>query len=340
MNSLCIDARMLRCGGIGTYLQQIIPRIEGFSLTLIVHSKDVLQWSQYKTIVCDAPIYSIREQWDLWREIGSYDLFWSPHFNIPLLPIRAKRRVVTIHDLYHLAHTRELGLVERAYAKWVIRKAIKDADRVITDSEFSRGEIKRYLAVEEKIRVIPLGVEIVELEDIDLPEKFVLFVGNNKKHKNLVSLVRAMKDRKEKLIVVGKEAGGRRAENIEGDVIWMRDVSTGVLATLYSRAQVTVIPSYYEGFGLVGLEAMAYGCPVVASNRASLPEVYGDAAIYIDPDDVVSTQNGMTRAIENREALVVKGFSRAKLFNWDMTAKRHCEVFQEICNLPISTTGS
>jgi glycosyltransferase involved in cell wall biosynthesis len=107
------------------------------------------------------------------------------------------------------------------------------------------------------------------------------------------------------------------------------------LVELYRNAALLSFPSFYEGFGLPPLEAMACGCPVVVSNVASLPEVCGDAAYYVDPYNVESIAEGMYKVLTDealRQGLIEKGFARARFFSWEKSAKKHIEVFQGVLN--------
>jgi glycosyltransferase involved in cell wall biosynthesis len=105
------------------------------------------------------------------------------------------------------------------------------------------------------------------------------------------------------------------------------------LALIYNLASLFVFPSLYEGFGLPPLESMACGCPVVVSRVASLPEVCGDAAYYVDPQDVSNMADGMTHVLSNddlRKSLISKGIDRVKLFDWEKTARKTLDVFEEV----------
>ncbi|HEU65018.1 MAG TPA: glycosyltransferase family 1 protein, partial [Chlamydiae bacterium] len=170
MKKICIDTRMIESAGIGTYLKSILKNLkakvlekEKFKIFLIVNSKvkekklEDYKWlsKNFELIFLDAPIYSIKEQILLPFKIPKCDLFFSPHFNIPIFPIRAKKRLVTIHDVYHLAFFSKLKFLEKFYAKFVIRKAALQADKVLTVSNFSKSEILKYTkAKPDKIEVI------------------------------------------------------------------------------------------------------------------------------------------------------------------------------------------
>ncbi|MCD6419940.1 MAG: glycosyltransferase family 4 protein, partial [Synergistetes bacterium] len=117
------------------------------------------------------------------------------------------------------------------------------------------------------------------------------------------------------------------------DIILTGYVSDEELVKWYNRAQVFVLPSKFEGFGLPPLEAMACGTPVIVSNVASLPEVCGDAAYYVDPYDVEDIALGIRTVLSDenlQKELVRKGFERVKLFSWEKTAKQILEVFEEV----------
>ena len=119
----------------------------------------------------------------------------------------------------------------------------------------------------------------------------------------------------------------------KSDVLYLGYLPDKELGELYNLATLFVYPSMYEGFGLPPLEAMACCCPVVASNVASLPEVCGDAALYVDPHDVNSIAEGIHKVLTDddlRQSLIEKGLERAKLFSWEKSAKEHIKVFEEV----------
>ena len=165
MKELCIDARMIFSSGIGTYLKNLLLALKSspFKCRLLMDPACIekLSWlSHFEIIPLSAGIYSIQEQLKLPLLIPKCDLFWSPHYNVPVLPIRAKKRLVTIHDVYHLAYFSTLKWKEKVYAKGVISRAVKVSDQIITDSFFSEAEILKYTrAKKAKISVIPLGVD-------------------------------------------------------------------------------------------------------------------------------------------------------------------------------------
>lgn len=355
---ICIDARMIESSGIGTVIRNTIPFLPGFLKTLIVKPDYEKRESNQVLVRCAAPIYSIKEQISLPKTIPRCDLFWSPHYNVPLMPIRAKKRVVTIHDACHLAMKARLGWKERLYAEVMFRQAVSRSDAIVTDSQFSKNELCKFLSVrEEKIQVIYPGVDAQKFskqptrqereglrEKYALPEAFYLSVGNVKPHKNLAAILDVYEryDIEIPLVAIGKKSGLRTLDpamqRIERDprlrerVFLVDAVSDQELVCFYHMAVGLVFPSLYEGFGLPPLEAMAAGCPAVVSNRASLPEVCGDAALLVDPDRREELADGMRRIAREgglRRELVEKGKVRAQSFSWKRTGREYAKKFEE-----------
>lgn len=327
MIDLCIDVRMAFSSGIGTYIREIVPFLKQFRVTLLVDKLGHEWCKEFEQIVFDAPIYSIKEQALYPLKVPRCDLFWSPHYNVPLLPIRAKKRIATIHDVCHLVFGSPL---EKLYAKFVMGRAHR-SDKVITVSQFSKKEIERFLG-KGNLEVIPIGVNRDRFtrkkanaslrEKYQLPKRFVLFVGNQKPHKNINGLVRAFAKVKVpdlELVLVGK---GTRIGQVEDQD----------LPAFYSMAEAFVFPSFYEGFGLPPLEAMSCGCPTVVSNAASMPEVCGDASLYFNPSNDDEIAAAIEKAVAHPQRLIEMGLERVKQFNWKETAERHMRIFEEVAN--------
>ena len=171
----------------------------------------------------------------------------------------------------------------------------------------------------------------------------MLFVGSIEPRKNLKSLIGAYLSldkgiRKDTKLVLAGFKGWENEEimqllkKVKSDVVYLGYLSNIELGKLYNLATLFVYPSLYEGFGLPPLEAMACGCPVVVSDTASLPEVCGDAAQYVDPRDVDSIAEGIDKVLSDeahRRSLIARGIARSKLFSWDKAAKKHLEVFED-----------
>ncbi len=369
MKKVFVDCRMLMFSGIGVYLRNLVPRIAGaFELTLggIPDQIEGLGLDGIRIKRFDAPVYSLREQMGYGRAAGPVDVLWTPHYNVPVLPVRARGRVVTVHDLNHLVFSRPMTL-KRAYARFMMKRAAFSSDTVITDSRFSRDELVKHTGVNaEKIRTIHLGVDTGLFKRIDrnraesvrekhsLPGRFILYVGNLKPHKNIGVLLRAFEKMCSNggngdfedinLVIVGVKDGYRTGDErlfqtVESSGLLKERVRfTGYvededLPGIYSLADMLVFPSLYEGFGLPPLEAMACGCPAAVSRCASMPEVCGRAVEYFDPGDSKGLVSIMERVLRNpgeRDRLRDKGYARVRAFTWDKTAEAHIAVLREV----------
>lgn len=333
MKELCIDVRMAFHSGIGTYIRHIVPGLESqFKLRLICHPDQPSIWSflqKQELILTSSPIYSVQEQIKIPSLIPPCDIFWSPHYNFPLRPIKAKKKVVTIHDVYHLVGP--VGFLKRLYAKTLIKNALRAADHVITVSQFSRSEILQHFPT-HKISVIHLGVNPSLFTPSFKPShsNYFLYVGNFLPHKNTDRLLQAWsliaKTMPNTNLTLVSQSTPKK---LPPQVTCLQNTSYSDLPSIYSNALALIHPSLYEGFGLTPLEAMSCGCPVVASQAASLPEVCGDAALYINPlnpNEIAAAMEKISQNSKTRQELIKKGFDRCKAFSWDKTIEAHIKL--------------
>lgn len=353
------DFRMYKHSGIGVYLTNVIGYLQlksSFSILLAA----ARECGEDVEVVLDSPIYSIKEQVKYFTHIRKVDVFWSPHYNVPVLPIPARKRVVTIHDVYHLAFADTLSPFQKVYARIMLNLAVRLSDAVVTVSEFSKQEIIKYTNCKpERIKVILNGVKqetvLLDYESVRMQYhipagQYILFVGNVKPHKNLLTLLKAFRQLPEALyrdyqvVIVGKKEGMITGDTgvfalMDSDKDLAEKVSfTGIvedqdLDTIYANASLFAFPSYYEGFGLPPLEAMVNGCPVVSSNASSLPEVCGEAALYFDPLDVDGLEKAITTVLTDREvalSLIEKGYARVKQFTWEKSGQSHSDLFEKL----------
>jgi len=368
MKIVCIDARMLNNSGIGTYLKHLILNLKTltFKLYLIVTS-DVLkaeEWLEdFNIIILDAPVYSLKEQMLLPFKIPRCDLFFSPHFNVPILKIKAKKRLSTIHDVCHLTFFSKLNFFQKIYARYLINRAIKLSSKIITVSEFSKKEILKYTkAKENQICKIYNGIDLnifkktrnksfilQTKKKYNLPDKYFLFVGNPKVHKNLLNLFLAFEKLMQKykdinLVIVSNHKNlinyidikkiSEGKSNLESNIRIIEDViNINEMPIIYASSLAFVFPSFYEGFGYPPLEAMATECPVIASNLSSIPEICGDAVFYIDPYDVNSIFLAMKEIIENehvKKKLIQKANKRVQLYQMEYFVKKHLNLIESL----------
>jgi alpha-1,3-rhamnosyl/mannosyltransferase len=264
---------------------------------------------------------------------------------VSVLPpfLRKPRRpkvVMTLHDVVALAHPQFVDWRMRAFFRFVLPHVLRKVDVVHTDSEFSRREIARYLRIdEERVAVVPLALRWPPESGADQKrEKIVLAVGNLEPRKNIGRAIEAFTavratDPELRMLIVGKPSTGHGALAREWSgegVEWLGYVDDERLRQLYRTATVLLFPSLHEGFGLPVIEAMSQGCPVICSNAASLPEVAGDAALYVDPRDVGSMANSLQRLISDhaaREQLSSTGREQAAKFSGERMTTAMLEVY-------------
>lgn len=359
MANITIDMRMLNHSGIGTYLKNLIPlvveRSPEHTYYLLGEAKDIqaCAWTGKQNIHiihCAAPIFSIKEQLEIVGLIPRItDLFWCPHFNIPIL--YNGKMLVTVHDILHLARPELAGQwYKRLYAKVLLKQACQNSQQILTVSEFTKRELVDLLEVDpNKVEVVHLGVTPTWFAGKDsggiCTEPYFVYVGNVKAHKNLLGLVQAFTricdEIPHKLIIVGKKEGfltsdntiERYAEVINDRILFTGYVDDYELQQYVANATAMVFPSFYEGFGLPPLEAMACSCPVIASNAASIPEVCQKAVLYVNPYDINDMASKMVLLAKDdqlRKALIVKGIEHARSFTWARSAEKTATIIQKV----------
>lgn len=358
---LVIDIRLINASGIGTYLKNIIPGIlDAFEEVVVLGNRqeiDKFNWSdQVEIIEFNAKIYSLKEQILYPLIIPKCDVFWAPHFNLPLLPIIAKKVVATIHDVNHLAGVSPISMAKKKYAYLLFQNAVNKTNLIFTVSEFSKRELIKYTSVNpEKIEVVYCGVDQVFFQNIKndkglkLPENYILYVGNVKPHKNLIALLKAYcllsKELRAKyqLVIIGKKEGFItqdkqiegfiKSNNLENQIIFTGYVDDFDLPKIYQEAALFVFPSLYEGFGLPILEALAARTLVISSNAGSLPEIGGEAVIYFDPKNHSELAQKITESLENpTDKLFLNSQSEIQLekFTWEKAIENHKRGFKTI----------
>jgi len=354
--SLVIDARVVDNSGLGRYFRNVVSGIvaaERYDITLLGPADRLARhpWtSATRVISFTPPLYSIGEQIGLPRCIPACDLFWSPHYNVPLLPIRSRHRLVTIHDVLHMAQWSERSLAEKLYVTLTMNGAVTRSDAVITVSDYSRREIVRH--VRSRARRIEVIYNAIEPDFAQgaagepRPADYLLFVGNIKPHKNLRTALRAFQQllperpgyqfliagKKEGFLTGDGEIDGIVAGFPAGVIQFAGEVGDHELKQLYRNAKALVFPSLYEGFGLPVLEAMAFDTPIIASNTTSVPEVGGDAIEYFNPLDADSILAAMRKVTAPGFTIdqALYAAQRAR-FSLATCVARHLAVIDSIC---------
>ncbi|HEV2445379.1 MAG TPA: glycosyltransferase family 1 protein [Candidatus Sulfopaludibacter sp.] len=294
----------------------------------------------------------------------SPDLVHIPLARVPLLMIRPY--VVTIHDMANLLFVEETSKLRMRLRRYRFRRGLVRAERVIAVSEATRRDCQSVLGIPpERIARVYNAPDpgffaciddrdaeqrrrILERYQIDYP--FLLYAGNIRRHKNVPRLVEAFAVLREelgghpvyqdlRLVIIGDTISQfpavRQAvirSKMEHVVRFLGFVPFETLRCFYQTAAAFVFPSRYEGFGLPPLEAMACGTPVVASNVSSLPEVVGDAAVLVNPENVFDIARGVREVLlddARRADLIQRGRAQAARFSWDRTARQVLEIYTQ-----------
>lgn len=292
------------------------------------------------------------------------DVYHSTNYMIPLPAFPSCRPgkvkcVTTIHDVIPMIFPRHAPRSRKARLYPLYRRLMievgKRSDAIVTDSEASRTDILKHLRIpsqrEAGVRVVPLGVgkrfrPAAETTGPEQEERRIIYVGRADPYKNVATLVRAFAGAGAacpfslRLLIAGApdprypEAQQLANElGIGNAVTWTGYLSDDELVAIYQGADLLVHPSRYEGFGLQVAEAMACGVPVVCSNGGSLPEVAGDAAILLDPDDVDGFTAQIVRVLTDGEladSMRGRGQRQAARFTWERTAREMLALYKEL----------
>lgn len=338
-------------GGIGRYVKEIVLYLlkhEDWSFYLLTNNVgynelENFRSSKIKLIKCTSSIFSIREQFELFRKIPKCDIFWSPYMNVPFLCVRAKKRIVTLHDVFHIANPNYYSVWKFFLIRLYYHYSVKKSDCILTVSQFSKEEICRFLGnhLKEKIRVILNGCDIPYKMVIakSFAYRYILFVGSVKPHKNVKNALLAfekLSDKSIKFIIVGKKTGFitgdkminpivSRINRYYERVIFTGNIDDNELYSYYKGASLLLMPSFYEGFGLPIIEAMQFGLPIACSNLSVFHEIDDEKLLFFDPCDIdnirITIENGL---------LINKPIEYSPWLTWADTAKQISSVFNNL----------
>lgn len=267
--------------------------------------------------------------------------------------------VVTVYDTTFVRYPESLNLANRTYLNWAVRHALRHANRVIAISESTKRDlVEHYQISADRVSVVYGGKDgafspspsLEYLRDFrsrhELPEKMILHVGTIEPRKNIAQLIRAFAHVRRSahlphcLVLIGArgwkhaEVDAAIEEEQVGDAVRFAGyVPASELPDWFRAADVFVYPSRYEGFGLPPLEAMACGTPVITSNAASLPEVVGDAALVVSPDDKDGLAEAIVRVLSSpslREEMRGRGLAQAAKFSWARAARETLDVYRAV----------
>jgi alpha-1,3-rhamnosyl/mannosyltransferase len=360
-----VDARKAADFGIGRYVTGLLgglAKLDRFELTALVPPRSVdLLPGPVRPVISRVGHYSIGELASVrlaFTRSGA-SLLHAPHYVVPFFP--PARTVVTIHDLMHLTRPEHASPAKRLYARTMLGRAVGSAARILCVSSAVARELEgAFPASRGKTVVTGNGVDARFLAGVPrdegeslraryrLPASWVLFLGNDKPHKNLdgllhgfaLAVARGGAASQTVLVLAGgaEERRGARARAAadaglaEGSVLDLGVIPDRDVAPLLAGASLLALPSFDEGFGLPVLEAQALGTAVICSNRGGLPEAAGDAALLVDPDPD-SLAEGLERLLGDdalRRDLAEKGKLRARERTWAVVAARTAEVYREV----------
>lgn len=369
MAVFCLDGRVVQdhFPGIGRYsfnlAKNLGPLLEASERLVLLRDPeapsrhDLRSLTSERVSVVDvaAPVFSLRQHWQIPSLLQRLEVsvYHSPYFLMPFRP--GVPAIVTIHDLIPLRVGESFGPLRKQIFAAALRRALRVSSAILTPSAATADDLRRYSpSIAARVSPISSAVdpsfhpppcELVErmLVRCHLPDRYVLYVGSNRPHKNVVRLVEAWArvDWQEgPLLIAGPwdprlPAAQRRAEELGlGEAIRFLDmVAEEDLPLLYAGATLFVFPSEYEGFGFPILEAMSCGTAVACSNVAALTEVANGAAALFPPHDVEAMAAVLTAVLtdtERRADLVRRGIQRAGCLTWEATSQQVLSIYRDV----------
>lgn len=362
-----IDTRIVHYagGGISNYVLRLLDHLARLDVEadfyVLYSRKDhtlSAPGADFHLVPCWTPSHHRLERWALGAEAARLrlDLLHSPDFIPPAFGYR--RSVITVHDLNFIHYPQFLTASSRRYYNHQIEWAVRRADHILADSYATKSDLVMLLdAPPDKVTVVHLAADPAfrplpkaeigqTLARYGLEPGYLLCVGTLEPRKNIPGLLlayRTLLDTKvtgAPLVLVGGKGWlyDEIFEQVEElhlaeRVRFLHRVPNADLVGLYNGAGVLATPSFYEGFGLPALEAIACGTPAVVSNRASLPEVVGEAGLLVNPDDPADIAQALARALTDeplRERMRERGLAQAACFTWEKTARETLEVYRMV----------
>jgi len=321
-------------------LYENISRLPDFNVQLFKPKDLSMPWvGKYLTLWLYYPLMARRQKADI-NHLLDHSL---AHL---MRSLDCKRTIITCHDLMGLEVPKSVpGWKRNIFWENITRNMFK-ARKIITDSQCTKNGILKYTSFKsEDIVVIFPGISTkFRLLDKDkVKQRFnfnkpaVLHVGHDNFYKNVEGLIKAIAllGKGVKLVKVGpiSKRQFKLLKNLDIDFIQFMHLSEEELIKVYNAADILVYPSWHEGFGFPVLEAMACGCPVICSDRGSLPEIASGASIMVSPDDISTMAEAIKKVLGNqqlRQELTEKGREQIKKFSWENTVKQTADIYNEI----------
>ena len=308
------------------------------------------------TITTVIPKYRNRYYQQIWEHTllpfyaRKYDILYCPSNIAPLYLPKKTKLAITLHDLAFIDFPKQYSSIFQKYYAFLVPINIRRADYVLTISSFSKKRIiKEYPWVKDKISVIHHGISSHFVPSNQPKSEYVLYVGTMNRIKNFQVLLEIFLTSEFKNIdlkmILPNAASFSNAEHINtliqnakasANIDIIDQVNQDELKTYYQNAKLFVFPSFHESFGFPPLEAMACGTPVIVSNVTALPEVCGDAALYVDPnskEDIAEKIQLLFSDISLQKEYIAKGLAHVKIYTWKDTAKAHLKKFKEMLEI-------
>lgn len=352
-------------GGIGRYCYELSKAVYkrhevDFKIVIREEDKDLFDFASNKDLII---IYGIKNS----MQRNYYEQFKLPkliykkypdaiiHYPDTMAPLCSKNKIIiTIHDLAFKSFKNAFTWKTTIWKNFITALSIKKASKIIAITNFARSEILKYYPdVKNKVKVVYNGFNDFSKELIDINNvnksilnlkgnKYILTVSTISPRKNVDGLIKAFDLIKNqindyKLVIVGKNGWMYQGVydlvdtlKLSNRILFTGEVNDDELKFLYKNAVVFVYPSFYEGFGLPPFEAMSYGIPCVVSNKTSIPEVVGEAAIKIDPYDLNEIGDMIIKVVQDKEIcddLILKSRNRLKCFSWEKCCNAVIDIY-------------
>jgi glycosyltransferase involved in cell wall biosynthesis len=338
-------------GGIGRYVEGLLDALPEAGVNLATFASGAprpdadYQLPHHVDLGMPGPPWRY-ELWHRWRRPPipvEADVMHAPSLAVP--PSREIPLIVTIHDLAFLRHPEVFTDRGVAFHRRGLAIAYREAEAILTVSEFTRGELVRAGFEPERLHVAPLGIVVepgepaaildARVAAVGVERPFILSVGTIEPRKGLdilaAAFARVRRAHPDLTLVIAGPKGWLTVPGLDAPgIVRLGKVDEATLDALYRRATLCALPSRYEGFGLPALEAMARGCPVIASDATALPGVVGDAGVLVPPGDVVgwtATLSDLLGDDAARADYAARGLSRAATFTWAASARAHRDAY-------------